>query len=66
MKPQRSLRDDEGVGYAHISEDRSKRPLGILTVRDRVAQTACKMIVEPLFEADFEDCSHGFRPKHSA
>jgi len=47
-------------------EDGSKRPLGIPTIRDRVAQTACKMIIEPLFEADFEDCSHGFRPKHSA
>jgi retron-type reverse transcriptase len=40
-------------------EDGSKRPLGIPTIRDRVAQTACKMIIEPLFEADFEDCSHG-------
>jgi len=47
-------------------EDGSKRPLGIPTIRDRVAQTACKMVIEPLFEADFEDCSHGFRPNHSA
>jgi group II intron reverse transcriptase/maturase len=47
-------------------ENGSKRPLGIPTIRDRVAQTACKMIIEPLFEADFEDCSHGFRPKRSA
>jgi len=47
-------------------EDGSKRPLGIPTIRDRVAQTACKLIIEPLFEADFEDCSHGFRPKRSA
>lgn len=47
-------------------EDGSKRPLGIPTIRDRVAQTACKLVIEPLFEADFEDCSHGFRPKRSA
>lgn len=42
------------------------RPLGIPTVRDRIAQTVCKMILEPIFEADFEDSSHGFRPKRSA
>lgn len=42
------------------------RPLGIPTVKDRVAQTVCKMILEPIFEADFEDCSHGFRPKRSS
>lgn len=43
-----------------------ERPLGIPTVRDRVAQTACKMILEPIFEADFEDCSYGYRPNRSA
>lgn len=42
------------------------RPLGIPTVRDRVAQMACKLVIEPLFEADFLPCSHGFRPKRSA
>ncbi len=42
------------------------RPLGIPTVRDRVVQTACLLILEPIFEADFLDCSHGFRPKRSA
>lgn len=47
-------------------EGGGERPLGIPTIRDRVAQMACKMIIEPLFEADFEDCSHGFRPKRSA
>lgn len=41
-----------------------KRPLGIPTVRDRVVQMAVKIIIEPLFEADFKKCSHGFRPKH--
>lgn len=43
-----------------------ERPLGIPTVRDRIAQTACKMILEPIFEADFEESSHGFRPKRSS
>ena len=43
-----------------------KRPLGIPTIRDRVAQMVCKMIIEPIFEADFEDCSHGFRPNRSS
>jgi group II intron reverse transcriptase/maturase len=43
-----------------------KRPLGIPTIRDRVAQAVCKMIIEPIFEADFEDCSYGFRPQRSA
>jgi group II intron reverse transcriptase/maturase len=44
----------------------TKRPLGIPTIRDRIAQTVCLMIVEPIFEADFEDCSYGFRPGRSA
>jgi RNA-directed DNA polymerase len=42
------------------------RPLGIPTVRDRVAQMATLLILEPIFEADFEDCSYGFRPGRSA
>jgi len=42
------------------------RPLGIPTVRDRVVQTATLLILEPIFEADFEDCSYGFRPGRSA
>jgi RNA-directed DNA polymerase len=42
------------------------RPLGIPTVRDRVAQQAAKIVLEPVFEADFVDCSFGFRPKRSA
>lgn len=42
------------------------RPLGIPTVRDRVAQAAAKIVLEPIFEVDFEDCSFGFRPKRSA
>ena len=43
-----------------------ERPLGIPTVRDRVVQTAALLILEPIFEADFLDCSHGFRPRRSA
>lgn len=42
------------------------RPLGIPTIRDRVVQMACKIVIEPLFEADFENCSYGFRPKRNA
>jgi RNA-directed DNA polymerase len=46
--------------------DGSKRPLGIPSVRDRVAQQAAKLVLEPVFEADFLPCSFGFRPKRSA
>jgi group II intron reverse transcriptase/maturase len=46
--------------------DGTKRPLGIPTVRDRVVQAATKLMIEPLFEADFRKCSYGFRPKKSA
>ena len=42
------------------------RPLGIPTVRDRVAQAAAVLVLEPIFEADFLECSYGFRPKRSA
>ncbi len=46
--------------------DGRQRPLGIPTIRDRVVQTAALLIIEPIFEADFLDCSYGFRPKRSA
>ncbi len=46
--------------------DGRQRPLGIPTVRDRVVQQACKMVIEPIFEANFQDNSYGFRPKRSA
>ena len=46
--------------------DGSRRPLGIPTVADRVCQQAAKLVLEPLFEADFLPCSFGFRPKRSA
>jgi len=46
--------------------DGKQRPLGIPTVRDRVVQMAAKIMIEPIFEADFEASSFGFRPKKSA
>jgi group II intron reverse transcriptase/maturase len=46
--------------------DGKKRPLGIPTVRDRVVQMAAKLVLEPIFEADFLPCSYGFRPQRSA
>jgi len=46
--------------------DGSQRPLGIPTIRDRVVQMAVKLVIEPIFEADFCECSYGFRPKRSA
>jgi group II intron reverse transcriptase/maturase len=46
--------------------DGKKRPLGIPTIRDRVAQMAAKLVLEPVFEADFVSVSYGFRPKRSA
>lgn len=46
--------------------DGKQRPLGIPTVRDRVVQAAAKLVLEPIFEADFEECSYGFRPGRSA
>jgi RNA-directed DNA polymerase len=46
--------------------DGKQRPLGIPTVRDRVVQTAALLILEPIFEADFLDCSHGYRPARGA
>jgi RNA-directed DNA polymerase len=57
----------EAVRRVYIPKpDGRKRPLGIPTIRDRVTQTAVLLIVEPIFEADFMECSYGFRPKRSA
>ncbi len=46
--------------------DGSERPLGIPTVKDRIVKMATKIAIEPVFEADFRECSYGFRPKRSA
>ena len=43
-----------------------ERPLGIPTIRDRVVQTAAKLVLEPIFEADFEPNAYGYRPRRSA
>ena len=46
--------------------DGGKRPLGIPTIRDRIVQTAMKLVIEPIFEADFQEFSYGFRPRRDA
>jgi RNA-directed DNA polymerase len=46
--------------------DGGERPLGIPTIRDRVIQTAAKLVLEPIFEADFEDSAYGYRPIRGA
>ena len=43
-----------------------QRPLGIPTIRDRVVQTAAKLVIEPIFEADFDEAAYGYRPRRSA
>lgn len=71
LKLQKQLREQtyqfSPVRLVEIAKPQGgKRPLGIATIEDRVVQTAMKIVIEPIFEVEFHDCSYGYRPKRNA
>ena len=57
----------QAIKRIYITKANGKlRPIGIGCIKDRIVQTVCKFIIEPIFEADFEECSYGFRPSRSS